>query len=255
MSSHDVSQFLGNWACDESSLTDIRSKFAAAIPFPHVTIPNFFCDAVAQAIAKNFPVPRGEHVSDWKAEGWHVYDNPIEGKLSMSDITTMAAHDPIFESIWVVLQSDEMISLIKRISSINNLEPDPNLHGAGLHYHPSGGKLEMHLDYSINPISGKERRVSAHTKHANNTHADNTDANTGEFDRLHEPQLEGRMGWPTEHLQWHPRRNDNISHQNTTRLQHCCPILHIRRQLARVPRSTPMPTERGPKERGHLLCL
>eukprot|EP00983_Pelagomonas_calceolata_P121156 1160774-Pelagomonas_calceolata.AAC.9 len=34
------------------------------------------------------------------------------------------------------------------------------MHGAGIHCHPSGGKLDMHLDYGIHPRSGKERRLN-----------------------------------------------------------------------------------------------
>lgn len=58
------------------------------------------------------------------------------------------------------MQSDEFINLIKQITDIPNLEKDPYLHGAGLHYHPRNGKLDMHLDYSLHPKFKKERRVN-----------------------------------------------------------------------------------------------
>jgi len=72
----------------------------------------------------------------------------------------MGKHDPAFQTLWQILQSDQMVDLVKRITGIPNLEKDPHLHGAGLHYHPRGSRLEMHLDYSIHPITGKERRVN-----------------------------------------------------------------------------------------------
>ncbi|MEM0354271.1 MAG: 2OG-Fe(II) oxygenase [Thermoplasmata archaeon] len=37
---------------------------------------------------------------------------------------------------------------------------DPYLHGGGIHIYPSQGKLNMHLDYSIHPITKKERRIN-----------------------------------------------------------------------------------------------
>jgi hypothetical protein len=46
------------------------------------------------------------------------------------------------------------------VTRIRGLESDPHLHGGGLHFHPPGSRLEMHLDYSIHPISQKERRVN-----------------------------------------------------------------------------------------------
>jgi hypothetical protein len=34
------------------------------------------------------------------------------------------------------------------------------MNGAGAHYHPTNTKLDLHLDYSIHPITGKERRLN-----------------------------------------------------------------------------------------------
>jgi hypothetical protein len=50
--------------------------------------------------------------------------------------------------------------MVSRISGINNIEADPHLHGAGIHAYPPGGKLDMHLDYSLHPVTGKERRLN-----------------------------------------------------------------------------------------------
>ena len=53
-----------------------------------------------------------------------------------------------------------MVDLFQIITGIPDLENDPYLHGAGLHFHERGGKLDMHLDYSIHPLSKKERRLN-----------------------------------------------------------------------------------------------
>ena len=55
---------------------------------------------------------------------------------------------------------DEVVALLRAITGIEDLEADPHLHGAGLHAYPRRGKLDMHLDYCIHPISGKERRCN-----------------------------------------------------------------------------------------------
>ena len=62
--------------------------------------------------------------------------------------------------MWEELQSIKLIDLLSGVTGIDGLENDPHLHGAGLHYHPRGSRLEMHLDYSIHPISKKERRLN-----------------------------------------------------------------------------------------------
>ena len=65
-----------------------------------------------------------------------VYDNPIEGKLANDHVEVLGKHDAVFKSMWDVLQSSETIEVVRRITSIPDLENDPHLHGAGLHYHP-----------------------------------------------------------------------------------------------------------------------
>ena len=67
---------------------------------------------------------------------WQVYDNPIEGKLVYDNIQALTQHDPVYGSLWNWLQSTQMIDLLQKITGIPNLETDPHLHGAGLHYHP-----------------------------------------------------------------------------------------------------------------------
>ena len=140
-------------------LYSLHDRFDSARPFPHIVINDFFSPEVASRIETRFPIPNGTTTSEWIAQGWHVgsttalpcdieknrsliknhclwqvYDNPIEGKLANDDVKAMAQYDPIFGSMWSVLQSRKMIDLVKTITSIPNLENDPYLHW--LHYHP-----------------------------------------------------------------------------------------------------------------------
>ena len=139
----------GSWAYDESKLNALQASFSKATPYPHVVIEDFFAYDIAHEIESTFPTDSLE---------WHVYDNPIEGKLAYDRVDTL--DQPVIAMAWKALQSSENVELIRRITSIPELENDPHLHGAGLHYHPRGGRLEMHLDYSIHPITGMERRVN-----------------------------------------------------------------------------------------------
>jgi Rps23 Pro-64 3,4-dihydroxylase Tpa1-like proline 4-hydroxylase len=132
----------GNWS------TNLNSEFINAEPYEHVLIENFFTDDYAQKITSQFP--------DLANPNWFRYHNPIEKKYALNNFKDL----PEFTDLFSILQSDQFISKISAITSIPNLENDPHLHGAGLHYHPKGGKLDMHLDYSIHPISAKERRVN-----------------------------------------------------------------------------------------------
>ncbi len=88
---------------------------------------------------------------------WHKYDNPLEVKYALDRMEEMP---DCFRDVFAKFQTQDHADHVASLMGISGLEPDPYLHGAGLHCMPPGGKLDMHLDYSIHPISGKERRVN-----------------------------------------------------------------------------------------------
>ena len=130
----------GNWTEKISSLTE---EFKNNSPFSHCVINNFFETNLYRQILNNFP--------SIQQKGWKHYNIPIEKKYATLEY---------FPEIFSLLQTDDFLKMVSKISDIKELENDPHLHGAGLHFHPNQGKLDMHLDYSIHPISGKERRLN-----------------------------------------------------------------------------------------------
>lgn len=131
----------GNW--------NIIDDFQSGVPYPHVIIHNFFKDDIFQSIISQFGHPEID-------SGWVKYWNPLEKKYALN----LFSDKPIVQKVFNELQSEEFIDRLKQITRIPDLQTDPHMHGAGLHYHPTNGKLDMHLDYSIHPISKLERRVN-----------------------------------------------------------------------------------------------
>lgn len=136
---------LGNWT---HTITPYVSQFTNGLPFEHCVIPDFFEEASFRALHAAYP--------PIETTPWDKYENPIEQKWTLNKF----ANDSIFNDLTALLQSEDTVSLLKQISGIPTLENDPYLHGAGIHYHPSNTKLDLHLDYSIHPITGKERRLN-----------------------------------------------------------------------------------------------
>jgi dTDP-glucose 4,6-dehydratase len=142
--------YFGNWINDEKILKKIHYDFINAEPFEHIIIPNFLSNDYAELIYKNFPV-------DINTNNWYEYNNPIEYKYANDHLNFMPK---CLQQIFYLLSCKEIINVFSNISGIDNLEYDPYLHGAGIHVLPTGGKLDIHLDYEKHPYLNKERRLN-----------------------------------------------------------------------------------------------
>jgi hypothetical protein len=129
---------------------ELSQEFQRNKPFPHVVIDNFFNDDTARFLASEFP--------SFNSSVWHEYNNAIEVKRVCNH------WDRFPETTYKVmdyLNSYEfLINLEDLLGTGEELYADPGLHGGGWHTHKRGGKLNCHLDYSIHPKLGKERRLN-----------------------------------------------------------------------------------------------
>jgi len=130
---------------DFDSLVD---SFQSAEPFNHVVIDNFFEPAVAKDLAREFPA--------FESNVWWEYDNPIEIKKACN---IWDKFPRVTYSVFTYLNSPEFVAKMATLVG-DPLTADPGLHGGGWHTHRPGGKLNTHLDYSIHPKLGLERRVN-----------------------------------------------------------------------------------------------
>jgi len=135
------------------NLENVKKAFETfhnAIPFPFCVIDNFFTDEVAVQLSKDFPN------SDANVFNGN-YFNQIEIKK------TCNVWDRFPETTYNVLQylnSQEFLSFLEPLTGTKKLYADQGLHGGGWHIHPPGGKLNVHLDYSIHPKMKKLRNYN-----------------------------------------------------------------------------------------------
>lgn len=144
---YDKKKYFGDWT---NNIDKLRESFLNAKPFEHIIIPNFLNEEYANLIHNYFP-------EDIESKKWHKYNNPIEVKYAYDDIKTLPK---CVKDIFYLYSTDEIIDIFCKLSGISDLEYDPYLHGAGLHAHPRGGLLHMHLDYEKHPYLNKQRRVN-----------------------------------------------------------------------------------------------
>ena len=129
----------------------LRTQFLAAQPFNHIIIDDFFVPEVAAALVKEFP--------DYDAPGvWNAhYYNAIEDKKACNhwDKFPASTYDTFH-----YLCGDDFENIVAEITGNPGVQSDVGLHGGGWHAHHKGGKLNVHLDYSIHPKLGLERHYN-----------------------------------------------------------------------------------------------
>jgi hypothetical protein len=135
----------GNWT---NNLKTLNSEFDNSEPIRHVVIRDFFSEEWANTIHDIFPLPD---------KTWKFYNDPIERRFTLNNLTPYPDLMKTVESI----HNPKFIKLMESITGIKNVIIDPNYQdGTGLQAIPRDGKLSIHLDYSINKQSGKERRFN-----------------------------------------------------------------------------------------------
>lgn len=119
-------------------------------PFDHCIVDNFFKPDVARGLEAEVP--------DFDSEMWHQYNNPIEIKK----VSNIWNHfPPLTYGAFNALNSAEFLSLLStEVLAGRPLHADSGLNGGGWHIHKRGGKLNTHLDYSLHPKLGLQRKLN-----------------------------------------------------------------------------------------------
>ena len=119
-------------------------------PYDHLVIDDFFPLDKARKLSEEYPTYDSNSV-------WFQYKNPLENKKT---INTWWDFPPETYKTFCFLNSCEFLNTLREKTGIQKLYPDIGLHGGGWHIHGRGGKLNIHLDYSIHPKSGLQRKLN-----------------------------------------------------------------------------------------------
>lgn len=117
-------------------------------PFRHSMVDSFLPAELLPLVFQEFP--------EFNWEQWFVYSNKLEDKKALNDWNKFPKYTYALLSF---LNSHEFISRFFPFSKCP-LTSDPGLHGGGWHIHASGGTLNPHLDYSIHPKIGLQRKLN-----------------------------------------------------------------------------------------------
>ena len=127
---------------------ELASAWVDAKPFSHLVVDNFLNPDTALKIVEEFPA--------FDDKAWYVYNNPVELKKALNNWDRFG---PATYHLFWHLNSEPFLRELEKLTHCR-LYPDFGLNGGGLHSHRRGGKLNTHLDYSIHPKLGLERRLN-----------------------------------------------------------------------------------------------
>lgn len=128
---------------------ELRQRFAAAQPFPHIVVDDLFDPGLLSTIVAEFPSP--------DAIEWQVYKNPREVKLASSRDEHFG---PATKEFLFHLNSATFLDFLTEITAIPNLIADSYFNGGGMHQIPRGGKLSVHADFNVHPETKLDRRLN-----------------------------------------------------------------------------------------------
>ena len=134
-----------------------RAAYQQNLPWPHIVFDDFFSEDVLKACWR-----------EARAHKYWVYDdmsgyqdhermcqvNKFRYPGGAYSLREMAATAPKLTAILQYLNSPEMLLFLEELTGIDNLIPDHNFEGSGLHKITNGGRLEVHQDYTKHPTNG-----------------------------------------------------------------------------------------------------
>jgi Rps23 Pro-64 3,4-dihydroxylase Tpa1-like proline 4-hydroxylase len=140
---------INNPVSQKINFRKLASNWGKKPPFNHIVIDDFLEKKLARNLEAEYPA--------WDDKMWYQYDNQIEQKKALNHWDRFPATTYHVMSFF---NSPEFIKNLELMTGIRGLQIDPGLHGGGWHGHTAGGKLNVHLDYSIHPKLGLERRLN-----------------------------------------------------------------------------------------------
>lgn len=131
-----------------SQVQSFAQAFATADPYPYVVMDQLFPTALLDQISAEFDL--------MPPDSWLSYDNREERKYGSAPHKELP---PVTQAYFDRVHSGPFVRMLSKISGIDDLIPDPYLHGGGMHLIPDGGKFAIHADFQKHPRTNLDKRL------------------------------------------------------------------------------------------------
>jgi Rps23 Pro-64 3,4-dihydroxylase Tpa1-like proline 4-hydroxylase len=187
---------------NHQALTAAFTDFRQATPFDHCVVDDFVPEDLASRLEEEFLA--------YDAPKWFVYKNQIEDKKALNDWNVFPSAT---YRLFSYLNSAAFVDLLSGLVQ-TKLTSDQGLHGGGWHMHGPGGNLNPHLDYSIHPKLGLQRKVNIiiyissalkleHGGHLGLWEHDEASSRPGRLAREIQPKFRRAVIFDTTQNSWH----------------------------------------------------
>lgn len=136
---------------------DRIKEYQSSFPFPHTVIDNFLPEWIAKKMVGEF-----RKYEDWGYDpSKYSMDHQVNKFFSpWSTEKGISTVPEITKTLLLYLNSPEVLRKLEKLTGIDNLIPDPNYLGGGMHRIDSGGKLSVHADFMLNEVTRNFRRIN-----------------------------------------------------------------------------------------------
>ena len=125
-------------------------EYAAARPYPHIVIDDFFDPKVLDRVLAEFPSKNDKN--------WETHDIPEEIKLQSKSERAIPLYT---RQLLYAMNSFGFLQFLEKLTGIPKLLGDPEYEGGGLHQIVPGGKLAIHADFNRHLYYNFDRRLNA----------------------------------------------------------------------------------------------
>jgi len=121
---------------DPAYIARLRDEVANAQPFPHLVVHDWFDPLLLELVREEFDL--------YRASNWKLYFDDLQ---NVRRSATYQGFGPASEIYFAIVNSGWFVDLLAQISGVEDLLPDPQLYGGGLHETRAGGKFGIHRDF------------------------------------------------------------------------------------------------------------
>ena len=134
-----------------TQIVNLNNEFNDKKPFRYLIYDGFLKSEIAEEAFDNYPK------IDSNSKSW---DGTTYLDQKNKFTKTKFEKNSIFNKLFNEFNSDNFLSIISKITDINDLTGDSELFGGGLHQSINGAFLNVHVDYNYHPTTKYHRRCN-----------------------------------------------------------------------------------------------